>query len=145
MIKKRFDYSDMAWRTITGDVVFWRDLEDRHLANIYGYFQSSPERKKSFSRRHPGALTWLKQEAKRRGISHLIRSVLQYGPYPYFDTKHQQWMVYDADARTLVAVSDYDMDRIPPDARDEIVVRKLLTGGRRRNARRGDRYRLMVL
>ena len=134
------DYSDMPWRTVTGDELLWRNLDDHHLANIYGYFVAHPNRYDDFSEDYPYALEWLKQEATRRGKLHLIESVLEYGPYPFFNESEGAWFIYDA-GEGCVPIEDYvdtyGLDAIPPDVRDLVHIRILMSARkRRRNGRR---------
>lgn len=127
-MKLKRDYGDLEWRTLHGNTVFWKDLEDRHLANIYAYFHSNPSKRQSFVYRHPKALAWLKQEAKRRKIMHLLKNVVEYGPYPYRDPYDGFWMVWDNDAQRAVSVMDCDVEKLPPDVRDEMAVLGLIGG-----------------
>lgn len=122
------DYSNLLWRTVHGDEVFWKDLEDRHLANIYAYFHSNPSKRQSFVSRNPQAVAWLKQEAKRRKITHLLKNAVKYGPYPYRDPYTGEWLIFDSDLGRVISVLDYDIDRLPPEARDELRVLDLIGG-----------------
>lgn len=128
------DYSTVAWRTVTGEDIYWRDLDDRHLANIYGYFYVNTHRYRTFSDSFPFALEWLQQEAERRGISYMLDAVIKYGPYPYFDTNNGAWMIYDRQNGFVPLyhyVQDYGMKLLPPDVRDEVRVRFLLTSDKK--------------
>lgn len=122
------DYGDLVWRTLHGEEVLWRDLKDRHLANIYSFFHSNPSKRQSFVHRNPKALAWLKQEAKRRKIMHLLKNAVEYGPYPYLCQYTGEWLVFDSDIGRVVSVLDYDWGRLPPDARNELEVLDLLGG-----------------
>lgn len=122
------DYGDLQWHTLNGDTIYWRDLTDRHLANIYAYFHSKPSKRQSFVARNPKAVAWLKQEAKRRKITHLLKNAVKYGPYPYQCRYSGEWLVWDNDIGRVVSVYDVEIEKLPPDVRDEVEVRKLLGG-----------------
>lgn len=120
-MKQKRDYGGLEWCTIHGERSAWKDVEDRHLANIYAYLRARPERKKRLLKKYPGAMAWLRQEASRRGITHLFRNAVEYGPYPYRDP-HFGWVVFDQDINQTVSVLECDVELLPPEARAELQV-----------------------